>query len=1023
MPFIQPQTASLTFQGGINSKTDALQLQPPSLLSLQNARFDKVGALNKRPGYNILGNQVVNNQNITSSVAIDTFLDELNLFDNQNIYTYLKSIDSWQNRGPAISVVDSNLSILRSSTSQQLNPDSTSVSGITLFVWEDSRGTCRYSTLDNATGAFASYDLPISDAQSKPKCIVFNNIIYLFYISGSVLYYRTLNPTNPGPATLSAPISILSDGMILLGVTWTYDICVSNNFIWIIYFRSTGGGGPTPVNLVFRSMDINNNISGNTQIDTGANVIDIGAGVTTTVCSIYGDSLNHLWFAWSNGTSLRVAEYNPSIPSFLLTSSVVDSLGSNYISQIELANTPGNIQIIYQLPATNPTNTSTKIVNVSVIGAAVVINILGSILSVGLASKAFFYNNNNYINLAYQSPLQSTYFTALITSNPFTIVGKISSQVGGGLRTNNELPEVCQVTTGQFLWANLVKGQFISEDNTSFSLLGVNRTISNFNDQNKFNNVTFSDNLLFVGGVLQSYDGSSVVEQNFHVFPEGISNSIQAAAGSLSAGQYQYQVVYAWTDRFGQIQYSTPSVALTVTNSVNDANLLTIPTLRLTAKTNVVIKVYRTQVNSIVPQEVTSELAPLLNDTTINSVTFLDSAADASIVANQVIYSTGAAGGILPNSAPPSCSLISLYNNRVVLGGLEDPNLLWFSKNKVNNTNFNTIPVEFSALNTIGVNQEGGGITALGLMNGNLIIFKESIILAMTGDGVNDTGGGTPFNDPQIITKSVGCTNQNSVILTNAGIMFQTPDKGIWMLPLDLGSPIYVGSGVDDESKQFTISSASLDHNSNSIIFTTSTGPALVYDYLISQWVIWTNHQSSDGVIFGGQFTYSKANGYVYQQNQNIFYDGYVGGIAQPYSLELTTPWLSYAHNLGYQSIFRFFILGQYRGTHSLAVDVGYNYNPEFSSSAVIDATGTAGANVWGAGSTWGSPSPWGGSWNPYIYQVNTSIQKCASFRIRIQDAQTSQYNEGYTISNILVELGLLGKGIRTPLTNKVAAK
>ena len=77
MAFIQKTTVPLTFSGGLQSKTDALTMQPPALLELQNAMFNKVGALNKRPGYNILNNQVTNGTVLSSAFAIDSFNEEL----------------------------------------------------------------------------------------------------------------------------------------------------------------------------------------------------------------------------------------------------------------------------------------------------------------------------------------------------------------------------------------------------------------------------------------------------------------------------------------------------------------------------------------------------------------------------------------------------------------------------------------------------------------------------------------------------------------------------------------------------------------------------------------------------------------------------------------------------------------------------------------------------------------------------------------------------------------------------------
>ena len=1016
---VQKQTIPFSFQGGLNSKTDALQVQPPNLLELQNARFDKVGQLNKRPGYDILPSQVLSGNNIASAAAIDTFNSELNLFDNQNLYSYTSTVRAWSNRGPAISLINTNNQIVRSAAAQQLNPDGISVGGITVFTWEDSRGGCRYSVLDSATNSYVQADQVLQGSRFKTKTIVFNGLIYLLYIDTNNLYYRTISPSNP--QVISQQTNLIADGITSADNpnvvnNFNFDCCVTaNGRLFVAYFSSDFG-------VRFFFLNTSNTIS--TIFNVSSPAEHLPPPTTFPAINIVEDSQSQLWISFSSGHDVKLACYlnAGSTPPPILNTIIVDGTRPNYITCSTLAGieyvNPGVLQLVYEVANANgnPSDSYSKTITVTNSG---VVTQVGIIRSVGLATKPFFWNGNNFIHVSHQSALQSTYFMTLLTRMPFTIVSKVASGEGGGLRTNGMLPEINQTSPGAFLWSNLIKGTFISEDNTNFSLLGVNSTISDFTNANKFNSTTSSNNLLFVGGILQSYDGISVAEQNFHIYPEGITAAQLAGEGSLSAGQYQYQVIYAWCDRLGQFQYSSPSIALTYTASANDAVALSIPTCRLTAKTNVVIKVYRTQVNSTVFQEVTSELAPLLNNGSVDYVIFVDTAADIAIAANQTIYTTG---GVLPNSAPPSCSLISLYQDRVILGGLEDRNLLWFSKNKSNNTNFNTIPAEFSDALTIGISNVGGPITALGLMDQNLIIFKESAIFILSGDGPNDEGGGDAFPDAQLVTQQVGCTNSNSIIFTGQGLMFQTPSKGIWLLDRNLSPPEYIGAGVDDFALQYTVSSATLDQTSNSVIFTTYNGPALVYDYLIQQWSTFTNHQAVDSVNFQGLFTFCKPNGSVYQQNPDIFYDGYVAGTQVPYSMEFVTPWISAAQPLGYQNIYRVFVLGQYRGPHTLNAAVGYNFNPAFTSFAAINVASTAGSNTWGSDPTWGASTPWGGTWQPYMYQINC-FKRCTSFRIKISDSQTQPYNEGFTANSLLLELGLFNNGNRGPATNKLGAQ
>ena len=1011
---LQKQTVPITFQGGLSSKTDALQVQLPNVLSLENALFDKVGALNKRPGYDIFGKDIVTDGAITSAVAIDTFNNEICLFDNTNIYTYIHSANAWSNRGPAISLINTNSKVVDETGAQQLNPDCAFLDNIKVFAYEDSRGPIRYCVLDALTNAYVVSDAPLEGSINRPKLIVANDLIYIFYTSNNNLYYQTINPNNP--SVISNQTNVIADG----AVDFRYDVTTNNltatptnNLIYIAYFNNAG-------EVAFLSLSPDGTTSSITVVATGTDAVEDSNYLSVSVVPV-STGLN--WVSWSTGQHVYTKAYNQQF-SVILDLFLVDTVVSPIITGIESVNT-GSLQIIYEILGDISSNESVRSKVISTNNTSVYI---GQLLSVGLAAKPYRQGKEIFINLTYQSqgtqyfvggpiiPLQNTYFTALLTSAPFTIVSKVAAGTGGGLRTNNMVSETVQIEPGVFLWANLTQNKLISEDLVTFSLTGVNSTIIDYTNPNKFNSVTFSNNLLYVGGLLQSYDGVQVVEQNFNVYPEDIYYQVIPGTGALSAGQYQYQVVYAWNDKFGQTQYSTPSPSIIITTPANASVVLNLPTLRLTAKENVIIQVYRTQVNGSVPQLVTSNLVPLLNDPTVNTIVFNDGLADAEITNNSPIYTTG---GFLPNAAPPSCSMITLYNNRVIIGGLEDPNLLWYSKNKVDNSNANTIPVEFTAFNTIAVNQLGGPITGLGLMDGNLIIFKKTAIFIMNGDGTNDQGGGNPFPDPQLISQSVGCENQSSIILTTTGIMFQSPNKGIWMLPRSLGEPVYIGAGVDTEAKTYQVSSSNLDPNSNSVIFTTFDGPALIFDYFINQWSTWTNHKAVDGVIFDGSFTFAKNNGSVYQQNRNNFYDGYVSGRQVPYSMEMTTPWLSLASNLGYQAVFRFFILGQYKGAHTLDVAVSYDWNPAFVNTTTFTPTSLQGSATWGADGYWGQSSPWGGSWSPYVFQANCSRQKCSSIRIKINDNQTAPFNEGFTLSNMLLEVGLFNAGMRIPATNK----
>ena len=187
------------------------------------------------------------------------------------------------------------------------------------------------------------------------------------------------------------------------------------------------------------------------------------------------------------------------------------------------------------------------------------------------------------------------------------------------------------------------------------------------------------------------------VEQNFFLYPDSIEVAGSGTSGSMSAQQYYYQATYEWTDNQGNAYRSAPSIPVTVTLTSDTSVLINIPTLRLTYKTANPVKtvIYRWSVAQQVYYQVTSITAPLLNNTTVDQVSYTDTASDATILGNNIIYTNG---GVVEDTNGPASNIFTLFDTRFWLVDAEDPNLLWFSKQVIENT-----PVEMSDLFTFYV--------------------------------------------------------------------------------------------------------------------------------------------------------------------------------------------------------------------------------------------------------------------------------------------------------------------------------
>ncbi len=1003
------QLVPIQMGAGINTKPDPKQLQAGQLLTLQNGQFSKIGQLNKRFGYDILNTTIEGGGALTSAVELANYKNELLLFDGNNVYTYLPATGNWSNRGTAISITTEDKDIIRLSAAQQLNPDMAYLKGMEVFAWEDSRGGVRYSTLDSTTKAFALSDGLVNIVGQQPKCIAFQNQVFIFYSDGnSTLYYVTINPLNP--TAISAPTAIITDGFNGLNA-FPYDVTVIGAQMFVGYL----GGSPSTGAIRLFYLDAAYNKSATTVVDaTPGQAINPGYHGAITLC---GDTNSDCWISWANGVDARTAAYNYSLSTNLLPVTLIAGTSGSVISTMASVESPTPLTILIAAEIFNATPSNTKVgfATVSINGLVNVPH--NPIKSVGIASKFFKYNGNTYLNGAYQSTLQSTDFTFLIANSQIlstpVIVAKETPSVGGGLQTNGMIPETVTLSSGVFKFANLQAGKIISEANTVFSILGVNSTKLIFTPSDNFVNTQQANTLLIVGGILQSYDGVSVVETGFHLYPEDVVYT-PGGSGSLGTGTYQYMVQYEWTDNNGQIYRSAPSVPTSVQVTAGQAVSITGPMLRLTAKvaprTAPSIVIYRTAANGITFNRVTSTLAPLLNNTTQDTFTFVDSLSDTAASSNELNYTEG---GVLANIAPPANAIITTYNDRVFLAGLSDKLLMWYSQSVVDNSNSNTIPPQFCAELNISCDPRGGDISALGLLNNALIIFKQTNIFALQGNGPDATGNNNDFGDPSLITSDVGCINDNSVVIMPQGLMFQS-EKGIYLLDQSL-TLSYIGAPVE-AFNSYTITSSTLNPNANQVIFCTAQGTALVYDYYMQQWSTWTNHYALDSAVYNGNFCFVNKIGQVYVQNQNKFTDGSV-----PVYMSFTLPNLAFAGIQDYQRVYRVFILGTYKGPHTLNVSVAYDYNDNYTQFTTINPS--ANVSTWGSDQYWGQNPYWGGQYQIYEFRVDFAIQKCTAIRLMIADNQTSVYNEGYAISSIVFEVGTMPGGNRLPTSNTYGAK
>lgn len=411
------------------------------------------------------------------------------------------------------------------------------------------------------------------------------------------------------------------------------------------------------------------------------------------------------------------------------------------------------------------------------------------------------------------------------------------------------------------------------------------------------------------------------------------------------------------------------------------SGFVTIPTLRITSKQNSVapvnIAVYRTTDVDGVPGTtfflVNNASNPLLNSTTVDYVTFDDIFTDSIIENNTELYTTGSPGEVANTAVPPH-NLSVIYNNREIIVPDENRLSFWYAKQVIPG-----FPIEFSDSFINNIDPRGGDVTAIGVMDDKLIMFKENIIFYLSALGPASNGTNNDFTSGTQIVTPVGCSNQKSIVQMPNGLMFQASNgNGIWLLTRDLGTT-YVGADVEAYNS-YTVTSAQLVPNATEVRFTLSNGTILVYDYFVGKWNVDLSLSAVDSCLFQNLFTFLNSNGTVYQEAPGTYTDN---GAFIP--LGLTTSWLSFAGIQSFQRVYEFLIFGQWYSAHNLQVQLAYNFNSSVVQTDTLNAQS---------------------SLIPYQFRVFPEIQKCEAVQITLTEQQSGSFGQGLSLSGFNFIIG-----------------
>lgn len=1049
---LNKQVVSVPFTKGLDLKTDPKQVVIGKFLTLENGIFTSPGRIQKRNGFGAL-NQFIEGTatQITMGSGLANFKSELLLLTGQECYSYSESTTKWTDKQTLTNLEVSSTSIIRN-TYQQTTPDvAIHSSGLQVVTYEDSRGGSRYCIIDTVTGEQIVSDKLLLSTAIKPKPFVLGNFILILYVNTALNHLSALPISIVNPSNPMSPIDLA------LNVNTThpnYDAATNSMNLYFAYNNGSAG-------ITLNSL--------NTFLQLGTPFVRSGEVASSCIALTVDPSNAQIWVAYHNGTQIKYF-INAAITFASVLAPTLISANSNVILNITLIAANGNGTVFYTQTAALPSNNF--IIEAQLTNTGVVTGVQVFVRSVSIAGKPFSYAGETYITTAFDSVLQPTYFT--LRTVDASVVAKFVPANGGGTPVKNIIPEAAPIQSGIYLLGALQKDLLTTISGAIYTQTGVNIITLDFVNA-QISKVELGGNTHFTGGILSMYDGVSVVEHGFNIFPENISAVINSTGGGIAPGTYEYFVVYTWMDAQGQTHYSAPSVGLqevittpgspvstiaifasgattitvssaaglfvgqrivdttTPANFAADTTItainglvvtinqvtagasagggdtiqttdissvtLTIPTLRLTQKKApirgpVVIQVYRTEDSQTIGYLVSSILTPTLNDVTVDTVTFTDTLNDSVIVGNPTLYTTG---GVIENIAAPACSYITTYQDRIILLPSENKNQWWFSKQDIPGA-----PVEFTDSFVNNIDQAGGDLVSALKMDSELVFFKETLPYYITGVGPDSTGNQNDFSAPQAISSDVGCDDKSSLVLTPAGILFKSL-KGIYLLGRSL-SMSYIGADVEAFNSSHVVSS-NLIEDTQQVRFCLDSGVALLYDYFVGQWSVFTNIAAVDSVIFQGEFTYAQVGGLVLQETPGQFTDN-----GEFIKLRLVTSWLSFVGLQGFQRVYKMLFLGDYFNPHNVAVYAAYDFNPFTFQQNVIQAGAILGSGVYGSDATYGLSSPYGGPPQTYQFRVDLSRQKCETVQITIEDQQLgASFGENLALSAFGFEVGTKG--------------
>lgn len=958
----------LAFGAGIRTKGDPRAEDERILDIAVNVEFDEIGNLRCRYPFDGVRTALVGGGTLSNARRFAMLGDELVCFTSTALYSWIPALSAWEYRGDHLAVATDEQTVF-STPGDQDCADRVELNGHIVYCWHTIIATGINAGLndvliairDKTTGAVVQGPTSIRPAgltgasYVKPRLVALASSVLIFwYDVGTTALALTVGKITVNPYSFT-PLGF----PLISAATEHFDVCRIPGQDRCYVASPTGASQ-------YKIASVDSAFSGAVTTGTvaagAANPIAIAvtpdAAFVTVVNSIVNQIIADIWNVTAAGVALTSVSSGTRLDTVAATQGASTS---QVTAAYRLTQDSGRYRCYVfwsraetaAMPGTTVFASSSSWIDSTAATGVPAVFVYG----LGIAARAFARDSHVYLvgvfaGLSFSatdpsgtfSALQNTYY--LYRDDAFLIAKAVWGE-GGGFNASGWLPNVTNDSgnANAFVLMAAIRrvvpvGSNATNPNPekarNYAERAPRETTFTFDDNRARRCVQFGETLYVLGGIVFQYDGTQLVELGTNTYPWQLNVST-GAAGAVPAGGYSYKATDRWMNAKGEVDRSTTATVANFTAAGATKLNVAVPDLNITRKANSAIEIWRTKVNPVAgapfllvtsqdPSVLSGDNRYVANATTSGQFeAFTDNFTDAQIA---VLPANPDNGAVLPALEPPPATIAYADNQRVYLAGVAGyPNTVYYSKYRQVG--------QVAAFNdglTFDVPSSGGPITAIGYLDGALIVWCQTATYQFAGLGLDDTGGGGNFQLSRTLSTDLGCIGSEACVYFDGGFLVKT-NKGWFVLDRSLTYQ-YVGEGPFRYDGEAVLASTALTSRHQVRILTSAR--ILVFDTLVNEWAETSVSDGLDMLLWNGTPAYLTATG---MRAELATWVGYAGTDYSLTQMDLETNWIKFG-GMQSRAIVDFVqLLGELRSTCVIrkrlakdyeAVSAGvWNYNTD----------------------------------------------------------------------------------------------